>query len=325
MRILILIIKKFPQWATSPTTKLIDSKFGRHHSPRGKNMPLNSHRANSNHRQSPLTKYWMTYIAKLRSIILVLVLAPALIINSLPANAYEGQEHYQAFLVAYSELLERHLIPNSKKEGILLTSVNYGGWAIDHRHSKAMHNLRQIRDPAVMPPVTQMAFWINVYNFLTVDLIIKKHEEKSIRNHDGIFRNVWQRNYWKLFGDSYTLDRIEHKILRPMDEPRIHYAINCASLSCPDLLDKPYTENGLFAQLEKQEADFINNPTKGVYIEFAATGEVKKVKISKIFSWYQSDFGRKKEIKQMIEGYKNIKMPHKQGFIEYNWKLNGDW
>ena len=253
------------------------------------------------------------------------ILLVALMLYPSSANAYPEQEHYEGFLAAYGELLEQHIIPNDRKEEIFLTSVNYVRWSVDPLHRHAMVQLQQIKDPYAIPPVEQMAFWINIYNYLTVDLIVQAREKESIRNLDGLVRNVWQIKKWELFGKTYTLDEIEHKILRPMNEPRIHYAINCASLSCPDLRDTPYRGRGLFTQLEEQETKFIADPTKGVYVEFDATGKVVAVKVSQIFKWYKRDFTGKHSIQALLEKHKQIVIKGNPKYLKYNWELNGDW
>lgn len=240
-------------------------------------------------------------------------------------TAYPGERHYEEFLSVYGELLEKHLIPNDKKEGIFVTSVNYAGWAADPLHPQAMAHLERIEDPFAIPPVEQMAFWINVYNYLTVDLIVKEREKDSIRNLDGMMRNIWRIQEWDLFGKDYTLHEIEHEILRPMNEPRIHYAINCASLSCPDLRDTPYRGRGLFTQLEEQEVKFVSDPTKGIYVEFDAKGKVSEIRVSTLYKWYKQDFTGKHSIHELLKKYKQVKTKHAVKFMKYNWDLNGDW
>lgn len=246
--------------------------------------------------------------------------------STLVQAADKSQDTQEEFLAAYGELLEKYISSNVRKEGIFLNAVNYAGWTKDPLHEKAMHKMKMVQDPQQLPLVDKMAFWINVYNLLTIDLIIKKQEKDSIRNLDGIIRNVWKIYEWDLDGEEYTLHEIEHDILRPMNEPRIHYAINCASLSCPDLRASPYKAKGLFTQLEEQERKFINDPTKGVYIEFDKDSKLpSEISISKLFKWYKDDFGGKKGIKALIHKYKNIELQEKPDYIDYNWDINGDW
>ncbi len=256
------------------------------------------------------------------TILLILPLSIASVSN---VRAEDSQNAHQKFMSAYGELLQKYLSPTDRKEGIFVTSVNYAGWSQDPLHKQAMENAKQV-DHKNLSPVEDMAFWINVYNLLTVDLIVSEKEQESIRNLDGLIRNVWKIHKWELDGKKITLDDIEHEILRPMNEPRIHYAINCASLSCPDLRAEPYTSKGLFAQLEEQERKFISDPTKGVYIVFDASGsKAKEVRLSRLFKWYDDDFGGKKEIKKLIKKYKGIDMKERPNYLPYNWNLNGDW
>ncbi len=269
-----------------------------------------------------------TLLGRFLKLVLVFTLLPVLFLSlTLPnsAVAYPGERHYQEFISIYGELLEKHIIVNDKKEGIFVTSVNYAGWSNDSLHQQAMTYLKQIKDPYAIPPVEQMAFWINVYNYLTIDLILQAEEKESIRNLDGMIRNIWRIKEWNLFGREYTLHDIEHKILRPMNEPRIHYAINCASLSCPDLRETPYSGRGLFTQLEEQELKFVSDSTKGIFVEFGADGKVVEIRVSQLFKWYKHDFTGKHDLHSLLQRHKKVKSKHAVKFMKYNWGLNGDW
>ena len=267
----------------------------------------------------------------------------------------EERQHYQEFLVLYEQLLERYVTPGAKKEGIFINSVDYAGWADDERHQQAMfHLLKLPAPPSHTQPGLMMAFWINIYNFLTIDLIVEHRERESIRNLGGFVFNVWKREKWDIFGDTYNLDEIEHDILRPMDEPRIHYAISCASLSCPDLSLRPFREKGLVAHMEKLEEKFVNDPTKGIYLEFGKNNEVATLRVSPIFKWYKRDYSSDSDIIYLLKKYKNVDLPRSNRplrrilsrgedkdnrriwrekgelpkyvkFFKYNWGLNGDW
>ena len=163
-----------------------------------------------------------------------------------------------------------------------------------------------------------MAYWINVYNFLTVDLIIREKETDSIKNLGGFFSSPWKKHKWILHDKSYTLDQIEHKILRKMNEPRIHMAINCASLSCPDLLTEAYRANQIESQLEKQTLLFLQDSTKGMQIQG------RNLKLSKLFDWFAEDFGNKQKLILFLQKYsQEIKFDSVvEGYLKYDWKLN---
>lgn len=142
----------------------------------------------------------------------------------------------------------------------------------------------------------RLAFWINAYNAFTVKAIIDNYPigrnfslsaliypKNSIRQIDG----VWDELEFRAAGRSVTLNQIEHEILRKeFNEPRIHSAIVCASIGCPDLLDEPYVAHKIDHQLHKATVSFVNNPDKGVRIS-RSEGEVS---LSKIFNWFGGDF-----------------------------------
>ena len=160
----------------------------------------------------------------------------------------------------------------------------------------------------------KLAYWINVYNAFTVKLIIDNYPVKSIRSIGA----PWGKRFFSLGGEKYNLNEVEHKILRKMGEPRIHFAIVCASISCPKLKNKAYTANDLEAQLTSATEEFLTDETKNNLTE-------NKVKISKIFRWFDKDF---KQNNQTIISFINKYVPidiaedAKISFNSYDWKLN---
>ena len=148
------------------------------------------------------------------------------------------------------------------------------------------------RDPASLPRDEQLAFWINAYNAYTIRLIVAHGETQSIRNINKTLglklKGPWSESMANVGGKSYTLDDIEHKIIRPTyKEPRIHFALVCAAMGCPPLRSEAYTGARLNTQLEEQGAQFLlSSPTKNR----VDVGE-KKFFHSMIFGYYKADFG----------------------------------
>lgn len=235
-----------------------------------------------------------------------------LIIPNVSANEHD-------YIAPYEGLLQTHLT-RGKLQSIPTTLVDYAAWKQDARHTQALNALQQI-DPNRLSDKDALAFWINAYNLLTIDLIITKDEQNSIKKIGGFFINPWKGFKWEINNKHYTLDDIEHKILRPMGEPRIHMAINCASLSCPDLRAEAYRAEVLDRQLDEQVIDFITNPTKGVQLQD------NKATLSKIFSWFGEDFGKDDGIRQFITAYHPDATDDViiDGYLDYNWSLNGTW
>jgi len=135
----------------------------------------------------------------------------------------------------------------------------------------------------------QMAFWINLYNAMTVDVVVRHWPVDSIRDiriSPGWFVvGPWGRKLIAVEGEEVSLDDIEHRILRPLwNDPRVHYAVNCASLGCPDLAAEAYTGAALDAQLERAAVGFVNHP-RGARIEAG------RLRVSSIYEWFKADFG----------------------------------
>ncbi len=174
----------------------------------------------------------------------------------------------------------------------------------------------------------QMAYWINLYNALTVKVILDHYPVESIRDIDtspGWFSDgPWGMELVTVEGEALTLDDIEHRILRPIwRDPRIHYAVNCASVGCPNLQKRAFTGENAEALLEAGARAYINSP-RGVQIE---NGELQ---VSSIYVWFAEDFGDSDEaIIQHLKRYaepplaENLERAEEIDGHDYDWRLNG--
>ncbi|MCZ6527430.1 MAG: DUF547 domain-containing protein [Candidatus Dadabacteria bacterium] len=246
---------------------------------------------------------------------------------------------------AYNSLLNRY-VKNAR--------VNYEGFINSRAEFETFLRALGSVDEDVFESWTEeqrLAFWINAYNAFTIKAIIDHYPIKRSFTLVGIFyapsdsilqiKGVWTKLQFKALGNMVTLDEIEHQILRKkFNEPRIHMAINCASISCPDLRNEAYTPEKLEEQLADASTNFVNNPDKGVYVN----EQSGKVKLSKIFKWFGDDFinnyGSKKlfnnyslkenavlnftseyiESEEVKEYLMNNKL--KIGYLGYDWHLN---
>ena len=163
----------------------------------------------------------------------------------------------------------------------------------------------------------KLAYWINAYNFLTVDLIVREGETRSIKNLGGVLSSPWKRFRWPIGGQERSLDDIEHGIIRKLGDPRIHFAVNCAAISCPDLRAEPYAAATVDAQLGDQVARTFANPSKGYVIQGTAA------RVSKVMDWYAEDFDAG-DVAAWIRTNASVELPKgaKVGFFAYDWALN---
>lgn len=173
----------------------------------------------------------------------------------------------------------------------------------------------------------QFALWVNLYNALTVDVVLDHYPVDSIRDIDispGFFSSgPWGRKLATVEGKELTLDDIEHRILRPIwQDPRIHYAVNCAALGCPNLLPRPWRAGDLDECLDRQAREYVNNPR-------GARFEGGELVVSKIYDWYRADFGDSEA--GVIEHLQRYADPELKARLEktddiddheYDWSLN---
>jgi Protein of unknown function, DUF547 len=160
----------------------------------------------------------------------------------------------------------------------------------------------------------KMAYYINLYNVFTIKSIVDNYPVKSIKD----ISNVWDKKIIPQGKILYSLSDIENKILRKMDDPRIHFAINCASFSCPKLENEVYVTEKLDKQLDAGAKEFINDKNKN---QITAS----EIKLSNIFDWYSGDFKNDSgSVIEFLNKYSKttIDKNAKKKFLEYNWSLN---
>lgn len=159
----------------------------------------------------------------------------------------------------------------------------------------------------------RLAYYINLYNAATVKLVLDNYPIVSIKD----INRPWDKKWIKVGNQVLSLGEIEHQILRKMNEPRIHFAINCASYSCPKLLNTAYTPANVDKLLEQATNDFIRDPSRNNITK-------NKLLLSPIFKWYRRDFTVGRTLVQYINTYTDIPIEAnaKIEFLNYDWSLN---
>jgi len=182
-------------------------------------------------------------------------------------------------------------------------------------------------DAALFNRNAQLAYWINLYNALTVSVILDHYPVDSIRDIKKGLVDVgpWNEKRITANGRELSLYDIENGIVRPAwpDDPRTHYALNCAAIGCPNLAQTAYTENNIMQRLQENSVLFVNHP-RGVTIT-----DKGNLTVSKIYNWYRGDFGTTDEavinhLKQYAKpGLKQaLEQTHKINHYTYDWSLN---
>lgn len=267
------------------------------------------------------------------SLIVVLAVSTAACVgmsHSANADEYAGQQWPESNLVsidrigheAFDGLLKKYV----DDDGM----VNYKAWHASATDRAALNGyLKSLSQADATVPAARekkLAFWINAYNALTLEGILRVYPTTSIRNHTAklIGYNIWKNLHLQVGNQQVTLDHIEHKILRPMGEPRVHFAIVCASIGCPRLLNEAYVPDRLEDQLAANSVDFFSRSQN---LKLDGQGNLH---LSQILNWFGSDFGSSSQAQiQALEPYfpqaakalvasgrYNIK------YQSYDWNLN---
>ncbi len=220
-------------------------------------------------------------------------------------NSY-GNENHSVDHSIWDQLLKKYVADNGK--------VNYKGFKQDAKLLNGNIDYLATKIPSEnWIKQEKLAYFINVYNANTIKLIIDNYPTKSIKD----IKNPWSKNRIKIGEEDFSLEDIEHKILRKMNEPRIHFAINCASASCPKLLNIAYKADNIETLLEKATKDFISDSDKNKISK-------ENVQLSKIFDWYKKDFTKNGSLIDYINQYCKFKIDSdaKIYYLDYDWNLN---
>ncbi|TWU06136.1 DUF547 domain-containing protein [Stieleria varia] len=225
---------------------------------------------------------------------------------------------------SWDALLKRYVDQNG--------NVNYQAWKQSAADQQALDtylsHLSAANPNAQASSAAKLSFWINAYNAVTIKGILREYPTSSIRNHTAklIGYNIWDDLLLTVGGKPYSLNQMEHEVLRKMGEPRIHFAIVCASISCPRLLNEAYTADRLDEQLSTNSRNFFSNQRN-----FRFDAQRQQFQLSAILEWFGEDFGANQASQlQRIAPY----LPQgpaqqlaSQGrgsvsFLEYDWGLN---
>lgn len=210
----------------------------------------------------------------------------------------------------WDKLLKKHV----DEEGW----VDYKGFKQDEEQLNSYLSYLSKTNPNNWSADKQKAFWMNAYNAYTVMLILDNYPLGSITEIKKGGNNAWKIPFAKVGGKTYTLDHIEHEIIRKkFNDPRIHVGVNCASYSCPKLLNVAFTEGNVNSTLEKAFKEFVNDPKRNKISS-------NKAQLSSIFDWFKGDFTKNGSLVSYLNKYSNTKISSSTqiSFLEYRWELN---
>ena len=199
---------------------------------------------------------------------------------SMPLHAFDHSR--------WSQLLDQHVTWH--RDGVT-TSVDYQGF---NRDRDALHTYLEALSAVpkdefdTWSKAEQFAFLTNAYNAFTIELILREDIPSSIRRIGGFFRSPWGIEFFSLLGEDRTLDEVEHEMIRgnpDLMDPRVHFAVNCASVGCPALRDSAFTGDDLETQLADSTERFLRDRQRNRY-----DASRNRMEVSKIFDWYEDDF-----------------------------------
>jgi hypothetical protein len=259
------------------------------------------------------------------------MLLAALLAIAAPAAAFD---HGHA---AWNELLQRHVRWDADGSA---SAVDYAGFAADRGVLRTyLDSLSAVTpdEAARFDRFQRLAFLINAYNAFTVELVLTRWPHlTSIKDLGGLFSSPWRQRFFTLLGESRHLDDLEHGLIRgaaDFDEPRVHFALNCASIGCPGLRPEAYVPESLAAQLEDQTQRFLRDRSRNRYDPDTGT-----LAVSRIFDWYGEDFerglGGTRSVAGFLARYAQQLSPDREAqarvaagvvelrFLDYDWRLN---
>ena len=227
---------------------------------------------------------------------------------------YQGKPHTYDFVSKHwilDELLKKYV----KDNGL----IDYKGLKTEENkldtYLELVANYEHVEN---WTPNEEKAFWLNAYNAYTLKLILKHYPINSITKIKENNKNAWSIPFTKILGETYTLNNIEHDIIRKQfNDPRIHVGLNCASISCPKLMNRAFTKVNVDKTLEEEMRVFINDKSRNNINN-------TKAQLSQVFNWYQSDFTKNTTLVDYINKYSKVKINNETEieYTFYNWELN---
>jgi uncharacterized membrane protein YdjX (TVP38/TMEM64 family) len=254
----------------------------------------------------------------LRSVVVVVAAGGLLVASGEPAAAMDSE--------AYARLVKAH-VRSGTVNGIRLHLVDYNAVKTDPAYAQALADFAEAKLDRLGTEADRLAFWANAYNLLAIKAVLDRYPVQSIKDGGSLLRSIWKKKVGTVAGQAYALDDIEHGILRKeFPEPRVHFAIVCASLSCPDLRLEPYQAARLNAQLADAAATFLANTTKGLQ----PGPDGKTARVSSIFKWFADDFAAQGGVAQFIRRNADRAVAarlagltdHGLSYLDYDWSLN---
>ena len=229
----------------------------------------------------------------------IIILAAFLLTQNLSLAQYTNYQFFETFLQKYVD-------ENGK---VNYNKINKNQIDLD----KVITHFEGLKPKENWSKNEKLAYWINAYNAYSIKLVIDNYPIKSILD----INNAWKIRFINIDGSKISLDDIDNRILRKLGEPRIHFAINCASYSCPSLKNRAFYPDTIENELESAAVFFINDAERNNITK-------KEAKISKLFDWFKDDFTTQTDLVTFLNQYSKIKISDrtKISFLEYNWSLN---
>jgi hypothetical protein len=217
----------------------------------------------------------------------------------------------------YQSVLNDYLSPG-QKNGLPANMVDYAVIRKDDRLNQLMTLIQDYPQEQLNSPKKEIAFYLNAYNIMSIVKVADNWPLKRLTSLGTFMKPVWTHPAGKVCGQKMTLRILERDILRKLDEPRIHFALNCASMSCPNLRPEPYEADKLEQQLEDQLVKFMQQDGKGRLI--IKDGQVK---LSAIFEWFDEDFNAEGGVEHYIQAYlpATDKRWEIVGYLNYDWDV----
>jgi Protein of unknown function, DUF547 len=260
-----------------------------------------------------------------------------IIIAAILLAATRGALAFDQNHAVWNALLKRHVVVAQNGSS---SRVDYAGFRADRKALSAyLQGLSSVTQTEYRKWTReqQLAFLINAYNAFTIELVLTRYPDlKSIKDLGSFLRSPWKKAFFTLLGAERSLDDVEHGLIRApgaFDEPRIHFAVNCASIGCPMLRDEAYVAGRIDSQLEDSVRRFLGDRSRNRYDP--ASGELE---VSRIFDWYKADFEKGNRgissVPQFLARYADLladgaaaRAEVRQGqarirYLDYDWTLN---